>query len=59
MVRCDFKNRRVIEAEAGGRRVTVMVRDAGLYIPGMTFPGRVRDGSLFEEIRAPRARGVA
>lgn len=56
--RCDFRNRKVVEALAGSRRVLVRVRDAGLYVPGMAFEATLVSGELFEEVRAPRLRGV-
>lgn len=57
VVRCNFRNRRFVEALVAGAPRLVRVRDAGLYIASQLFEVRP-DGAGWMESRRPRKRGV-
>lgn len=58
VVRCHFKNRRMIEARLSSGAVSmVLVRDAGLYLAGQLFEVR-KNGEGWMESKKPKKKGV-
>lgn len=57
IVRCNFRNTRLVEAAVDGATRLVLVRDSHMYIPGQKFTVRPNGALGLVESRKPRGRG--